>query len=204
MTPRVLQWRRRYWTEMYPRGIADIASADMIDVDEAKIGVEESKRGFAKAHVTARSRCIGPYGRDRSKVLLMAISADPDNGERWYEFEERRGTDLLFFYEFILRILRDLGPGTPARRRCFILDNLNIHHNPIIVETILQAGHRLAFRAPYYPVDGPIEYVFNTIECSLQNQVFSIDNLDDVTVAVTNTIRAIVAFDAYFYHVGYR
>ncbi len=29
---------------------------------------------------------------------------------------------------------------------------------------ICAAGHRLAFCAPYYPVDGPIEYAFNTIQ----------------------------------------
>jgi hypothetical protein len=56
MTPRVLAWRRSYWTEDYPRGIANIPSIDMIDTDEAKIGVEEAKRGFAKAHVTSKSR----------------------------------------------------------------------------------------------------------------------------------------------------
>jgi len=33
---------------------------------------------------------------------------------------------------------------------------------------IYAAGHRLAFRAPYYPVDGPIEFVFNTTQGMLR------------------------------------
>jgi hypothetical protein len=33
---------------------------------------------------------------------------------------------------------------------------------------IYAAGHRLAFRAPYYPIDGPIEFVFNTVQGMLR------------------------------------
>jgi hypothetical protein len=47
------------------------------------------------------------------------------------------------------------------------MDNLNIHHNPLVLHLIRQRGHRVVFRAPYRPQDGPIEYVFNTIETGL-------------------------------------
>ena len=36
------------------------------------------------------------------------------------------------------------------------------HHNAQVSAMVLAAGHRIMFRAPYYPVDGPIEFVFNT------------------------------------------
>jgi hypothetical protein len=32
---------------------------------------------------------------------------------------------------------------------------------------IFAAGHRIVFRAPYYPIDGPIKFVFNTIQTYL-------------------------------------
>lgn len=38
------------------------------------------------------------------------------------------------------------------------------HHNAQVSAMVLAAGHRIMFRAPYYPVDGPIEFVFNTVE----------------------------------------
>ena len=42
-------------------------------------------------------------------------------------------------------------------------DNLTSHVNLVITQIIHAAGHRIIFRAPYYPVDGPIEYSFNTL-----------------------------------------
>jgi transposase len=47
------------------------------------------------------------------------------------------------------------------------MDNLLAHHHDATLNAILNAGHRFVFRAPYWPVDGPIEYVFNTIEMAL-------------------------------------
>ena len=46
---------------------------------------------------------------------------------------------------------------------------LSSHHNVQMAAIIHAAGHRLAFRAPYYPIDGPIEYVFNTIQNRLND-----------------------------------
>jgi hypothetical protein len=41
------------------------------------------------------------------------------------------------------------------------------HHNLQVAAMILTAGHRIAFRAPYYPIDGPIEFVFNAVQTYL-------------------------------------
>jgi hypothetical protein len=38
------------------------------------------------------------------------------------------------------------------------------------------AGHRVMFRAPYYPIDGPIEFVFNTIETFLTINMHKVEN----------------------------
>ena len=45
--------------------------------------------------------------------------------------------------------------------------NLNVRKNPGVVNEILNYGYRLAFRVPYYTVDGAIEYVFNNIHTGI-------------------------------------
>ena len=56
------------------------------------------------------------------------------------------------------------------------MDNLSSHHNLQMTIIIFNAGHSIVFRAPYYSVDGPIEYVFNTTQGTLQiNNHLSID-----------------------------
>ena len=59
------------------------------------------------------------------------------------------------------------------------MDNLLAHHNQMVVQMIYAEGHRIMFRAPYWPV--PIEYVFNTIEGALARQMYQINGLNDVT-----------------------
>jgi len=43
-----------------------------------------------------------------------------------------------------------------------MMDNLNVHHDPLIAQMIHHAGHRLVFGAPYWLKDGPIEYFLLT------------------------------------------
>ena len=61
-----------------------------------------------------------------------------------------------------------------------------------MVALIYAAGHRIVFRAPYYPVDG-IEYVFNTIQgngTSLLNKLLL-------------AIASIPSFEPYFVNCGF-
>ena len=60
------------------------------------------------------------------------------------------------------------------------MDNLNIHHNPILLDRIVERGHRYLFRAPYWSVDGPMEYVFNTIHVFLLEYFRNVTDLDDL------------------------
>ena len=55
------------------------------------------------------------------------------------------------------------------------MDNLNTHRNQIVAAMINIHGHRIVFRAPYYPVDGPIEYVFNTIQHGVSLAMYNIN-----------------------------
>ena len=90
------------------------------------------------------------------------------NPDRWLELWQDGGTTITRFSDYICRIIDDIGPGMLVCRRTFIMDNLNSHQSDAVKALIFAAGHRIIFSAPYYPVDGPIEYVFNTLHCALQ------------------------------------
>ena len=84
------------------------------------------------------------------------------------------------------------------------MDNLNSHHNQQIAAMIYAAGHRLAFRVPYYPVDGPIEYVFNTVQSHLDINMHKVaNNGGDLCNQTRIAIAAITTFVSYFENCGY-
>jgi hypothetical protein len=58
-----------------------------------------------------------------------------------------------------------------------MMDNLNIHHSSVLLNLIASWGHRYLFRAPYWSVDGLMEYMFNTIHTLLLQHFCTIDNL---------------------------
>ena len=163
---------------------------------------ESAARKIGKISIGNRVRETGPYGHSTKWTLIMAIAGDA-NGQRWVSFEQRAGTSAVDFLDFILVILTDIGPGTAQRRRCFTFDNLTAHHHQAVVYTIIAAGHRVVFRAPYYPVDGAIEYVFNSIQQQLTYRMHDILTEDDLEDAMRAIIGAMINFVNYFYNVGF-
>ena len=83
------------------------------------------------------------------------------------------------------------------------MDNLNVHRNELIVNMILEDDHKIVFRAPYYAVDGAIEYVFNTLQTTLMIHFNEIDSMDELRNRVDQVINNIVSFRPYFEHVGF-
>ena len=65
------------------------------------------------------------------------------------------------------------------------------------------AGHRLAFRAPYYPVDGPIEFVFNTIQGMLRINMGLINSENTLIHQLQLVINGIPSVAPYFTHCGF-
>ena len=100
-------------------------------------------------------------------------------------------------------MLNDIGPGTPQRRRCFMMDNLNAHCSLLVQQIIHQAGHRVAFRAPYHPVDGPIEYYFNHMQNSLTLAMYRINALGGVKTEVRSCLRNTSTFRPFFIFCGF-
>ena len=80
---------------------------------------------------------------------------------------------------------------------CFTKDELNVLKNPIIMDLISNAGHRVVFRAPYYA------YVFNTVQTNLMVEYNNLYSLDDLRNTVNLIIGAIPTFRPYLDHVGF-
>ena len=104
---------------------------------------------------------------------------------------------------FLAMILDQIGPGTNEQRYCFIMDNLSSHHNVQMSLLVFNAGHRLVFRAPSYHIDGPIEYIFNTIQGSLSINMANIADGPSLVDEVIASIGKIQTFEPYFINCGY-
>ena len=83
------------------------------------------------------------------------------------------------------------------------MDNLNSHTNAAVLALIFNAGHRIVFRAPYHPVDGAIEYIFNVIQCTLRIRMRDIKTTDDFILQMRHIITNMPTFAPFFAHVGF-
>ena len=193
-----------FWNLPYPYGIADIRRQDLIDLDECGIELSTADRKIGKAYVGKRVKQSGLYSKTDKYNLLLAISGDPVLALRWHDIWTGEGTTGTRMIAFVRSITHDLANlGTPNRRFCFIMDNLRSHHNIQMSAIIIGAGHRLVFRAPYYPVDGPIEYVFNTIQGVLRIRNDVIVDGASLQNEILVAIAAIPSFEPYFINCGF-
>jgi hypothetical protein len=118
-----LRKRWLYWNMPYPYGIADIWVEDLVDLDECGLFVETAGKTIGKAFVGKRVRQEGNYQKSEKWTLLLAVAGSAA-AERWFLMWNDGGTTGDKMIELFTMILNDIGPGTPARRRCFIMDNL--------------------------------------------------------------------------------
>ena len=197
----IRQWN--YKNQNYPHGVADIPIEDMIDLDEAAVYVETANRSDGKAYIGVRVREEGPYNHSNKFTLTAAIAGNAA-GDRWFQLEKKAGTTVIDFLDFVRMIIDEIGDGTPGNRRCFTMDNLLAHKHPLVVNEILFRGHRIAFRSPYYAVDGPVEYFFNTLQNGLTIRLHDVENEADLMDMVNFIIGDIDDFQEYFRNVfGY-
>ena len=131
----------------------------------------------------------------------MAISGAPTGG-RWRRFGVT-GTNIITFNDFIQYVLASTGASTPGDQKYIIMDNLNKHHNALVLGEIRAAGHRYCFQAPYWPVNGPIEYIFNTIENALSYKMYEVKTVAELQTNVDIIIRNIPSFENCFTNVDY-
>jgi hypothetical protein len=201
--PQNMTLREYYWTEPPPLGMRGVPIADIIDIDEAGFFLEHSDRKFGKTISSMRCSQNGVYGHGEKVNLLLAICGDNVGRMRWHEQWMEGGTTIERFYGFIDHILDDLDQNHPGRSFVFTMDNLNAHKNPLVTNRILNAGHRLVFRAPYWPVDGAVEYVFNAIQSKLRIYFNRLETIDNLRNRINLTVGGIFSFYQYFEHVGF-
>lgn len=199
--PENLQKRHLYWNAPPPMGMAGVKIENIIDLDEAGFKVEQTTSRYGYAARQWRCTDTGVYGHGKRVNLLLAICGDPNLAMRWCDCWTDGGTTLERFIEFIDMILDDLAANHPGRQFTFTMDNLNVHRSPIILAMILGAGHQLVFRAPYWPVDGAVEYVFNTIHSHLYT--YNIGSLDELRNRLLLLVGQIPSFYKYFVNVGF-
>ena len=80
---------------------------------------------------------------------MMAISANPNYGMEWHKLwpQEEGGTNLFRMYTFIERIIDQLAIDWPVHSFCFTMDNLNIHHNPVLFDNDCQLKTHVLFHS---------------------------------------------------------
>jgi len=96
-------------------------------------------------------------------TLLLAVSEDPNNPNRWYQTWHIRDIIIIKFYVLIQQIINNIELDTHDVRYCFTIDNLNSYINNAFQALIFGSGHRLVFQTPYYLIYGTIKDIFNTI-----------------------------------------
>ena len=204
--PHVLARRHNYWQRNYPLGVNDQNTYSMIDIDEAKFKLESQNRGRGKAKRHRRVDTRGKYVKGSPGVsLIMGISGDEQDPFEFHQMFSHGGTDTWRFYCFMREFIDWLDTNRPGETFCFTLDNLNIHKQPVILDLIEFAGHRVVFRAPYWSCDGAIEYVFNTIHTMLEMSDTEANNADELELVLDDIIFRMVplSFRPYFVHVGF-
>ena len=164
--------------------------------------MSSANRKIGKLYIVKRARQSGLYIRTEKWTLRLAILGDP-NGDRWLDYWNGEGADALKMIEFMRYTIADIGLGTVRRRCCFTMDSLSSHHNLQMATIISNASHRSFFQAPYYPVDGPIEYVFNTIQGTLQINNHLIVDGPTLVEELLTAVADIPTFVAYFINCGF-
>jgi transposase len=205
-----IQLRWEYFNLPFPMGIADVRRSKVVDLDQCGIFVETANRGHGKAFVGLRVREPGPYTKTEKANLMLAICGEDETpghpgspGRRWSEIWLEGGTTIEKMMGFVAAIIEDLGEATPDNFYVFTMDNLSAHKNPGVTALIHAAGHGVVYRAPYYAVDGAIEYVFNTLQALLRNRLYQIRTLEDLVLAIHQSIGNMHNFAEYFRNVGF-
>ncbi len=109
--------------------------------------------------------------------------------------------NLFRMYTFIESIIDQLAINWLGRSFFFTMDNLTIHHSPVLLHKIASQDHMYLFRVLYWSVDGPMEYVLNMIHTLMLQYFGTIDHLDILGYCVDTVIAQLTNFKNYFLHV---
>ena len=172
-------------------------------MDECGISMDVTvNRKYGKSYTDIRVKEEGPYQRGEKWTLLLAICGeDAEEGRdsrRWASVWLDGGTTVTRFLEFVQEILDAIGPATNDSFFVFTMDNLNSHRNHAVIALIHLYGHGVVFHAPYWPVDGPIEFIFNTVQTLIRARLYQITSPEDLVQAIYQSVASIDSFASYF------
>ena len=206
--PANIQKRWQYWNLPYPLGIADISRSKVIDLDECGVFLEtHANRSYGKSFIGFRVREEGVYSKSEKWNLLLAVCGQDGTAQqaarRWANIWLEGGTTVDKMLEFIQNILDDIGIANEENFFVFTMDNLNSHKNVGVIALIHLYGHGVVYRAPYWAVDGAIEYIFNTLQSLLRARQYEINSDADLIAAIHESIQSIDSFAEYFENVGF-
>ena len=137
--------------------------------------------------------------------LLLAISGDHQNSNRWYEITDQDcingASASIIISQFILRIIHELSSGSPGRRFCFSLHK--VHATPEVMTFIQQAGYSYVIKEDGN--SGPVDYVFNTLQHKVRRVLrANITNEEILKICIEMVINDLPVFTPYFRLVGYQ
>ena len=203
-----LQKRYEYWNYPFPLGIADISRSRIIDLDECGIEMESTvNRTYGKAYVGCWVNEVGPYSKSEKWTLLLAVCGEESVGDqashRWANVWLEGGNTIHRFMNFMETILESIGYATEENFYVFTMDNLNTHRNIAVIALIHLFGHGVVFRAPYWAVDGPIEFIFNTIQTLIRARLYEIRTGQDLVGAIYESVQSIDTYENYFINCGF-
>jgi len=196
--PRNLLRRFLFWSQPLPIGIAGVPVHVLFDVDECALYTTSANRRFGKSLVGVSINEVGPYGSTDKWTLILGVDSWTFSHSNFRNVAGTTAQDFFFFVQGALARFAALGV-----RRIWLMDNLPAHFSPAIITAIYAAGHHIVPRAAYYPVDGPIEYVFNHVEIELRKRLYMIRTSADLVFHVNRIIGALGNFRATYNHVGY-
>jgi transposase len=137
-----------------------------------------------------------PAGKYHSTTMMGALRLDGTVAAMVYE----GGTDVPVMEAFAgTELRRILRPGDIV-----VMDNLNAHKDPLVIDAIEQAGATVWHLPPYSPDFNPIEQMWSKVKSILRS--LKARTAEALLDAIGVALRAVTAADAqgWFAHCGYR
>ena len=200
--------RKIFHTERFPVGKVGIPRARLIDVDECGLELRSTDPHYGHAVKGLRVVHPGNYTRDTKVTVIAAIEpGDPslpanvdgsmNRPRRWIRVSTEKGTTSDVYKTFLLNKICD-SFNADEPQRTSMHDNLGAHMNPLLYRDVKKRGHRILNRPPYYPADGPIEWIFNQLGCELRNRASSIKNIKNLITEIHSIFANMTGFDDTF------
>ena len=146
----------------------------IIDRDESDLHLKDANKKYGLPPTALKIRKPGNYDRGTFKltIVLAVETGDPaiPNGQIgsrsrpwiWCQIRNIAGTLAVAYTSFVEEVLNTYTPVlNPDDQQSLMHVNLTSHKSPSVYEAVRRRGHRVIYRSPYYPQDGPVKFAIN-------------------------------------------